>query len=91
MILTQTLTIPVGGITRISLGEETKDSKDNTTINLPKIFRDSNHSLHLHLLKNNQVILKKPSQRWLSTLTHSWMKQEQISRIRKLQLGIWKS
>ncbi|MED6154465.1 hypothetical protein PIB30_112822, partial [Stylosanthes scabra] len=51
---------------------------------------DSNHSLHLHLLKSNQVILKKPSQRWFSTLTHSWMKLEQISRTKKLPFEIWK-
>ncbi|MED6226565.1 hypothetical protein PIB30_105101, partial [Stylosanthes scabra] len=39
MILIRILTILVGGITRISVGQETKDSKSNSTIKLPKIFK----------------------------------------------------
>ncbi|MED6142499.1 hypothetical protein PIB30_114361, partial [Stylosanthes scabra] len=77
MILIQILTIPVGGIILISVGEETKDNKSNSTIKLPKIFKankdnttikplklfkGSNHSLHLSHLKNSRIALKKLSQ-----------------------------
>ncbi|MED6165978.1 hypothetical protein PIB30_104768 [Stylosanthes scabra] len=84
MILIRILTILVGGIIQISVGE-IKDSKSNSTIKVLKILKDNLHSPQLNLLKSNRIILNTNS--FMDETRANLRNQEASIRNLEIQMG----